>query len=92
MSNSIAAKAASQNPISYLVEGTEPWSGKTLWDASAFYRLGLYLEEKWETLKLWKERIEYRRSLNFLNDHLLEDVGLTRDDVENEQNKWFWQK
>ncbi len=39
----------------------------------------------------WMSRFRERRSLNDLSDHLLSDVGLTRDQAEREVAKPFWQ-
>ena len=43
------------------------------------------------TLKLWKERVTFRRELARINDRLLDDIGLTRAVIERETDKWFWQ-
>jgi uncharacterized protein YjiS (DUF1127 family) len=36
------------------------------------------------------ERARQRRALSLLDDHLLRDIGLTRDDVADEIAKPFW--
>lgn len=41
-------------------------------------------------LERWRQRQEQRKSLALLNDRLLQDVGLTRDDVERELRKPLW--
>ncbi len=38
----------------------------------------------------WMDRIEQRRHLASLDDHLLNDLGLSRADVEMEAAKPFW--
>lgn len=43
-------------------------------------------------LLLWQERGRQRRHLAELSDHLLRDVGLTREDVQREFGKGFWRK
>ena len=43
------------------------------------------------TLWLWRERARQRRHLSELNDRLLRDIGLTRDQVRAEYRKPFWQ-
>lgn len=39
----------------------------------------------------WKANRRVRRHLATLPDHLLEDIGLTRQQAEQETQKWFWQ-
>lgn len=41
-------------------------------------------------LALWQERISYRQALRDMNEHLLEDVGLTRATALHEAQKPFW--
>jgi uncharacterized protein YjiS (DUF1127 family) len=43
-------------------------------------------------LREWHERSRQRSDLRMLDDRLLQDVGLTRADVESEARKWFWMK
>ncbi len=42
-------------------------------------------------LALWASRFRERRALTELSDHLLRDVGLTREQAEREAVKPFWQ-
>jgi uncharacterized protein YjiS (DUF1127 family) len=44
------------------------------------------------TLSTWVSRIEDRRQLSLLSDHLLEDIGVTRAEVSVEIDKYFWQR
>lgn len=39
---------------------------------------------------LWRERWRQRQALRSLNDHMLQDIGLSRADVEGECRKPFW--
>ena len=39
---------------------------------------------------LWFRRVESRRAMAMLSDHVLRDIGLTRNDVERELLKPFW--
>jgi uncharacterized protein YjiS (DUF1127 family) len=39
----------------------------------------------------WHERARQRRQLEYLSDHMLRDIGLTRADVLAEATKRFWQ-
>lgn len=44
----------------------------------------------WEALVTWQERAGQRAHLAALSDRMLEDVGLTRADVQIEISKPFW--
>ncbi|MCP4471671.1 MAG: DUF1127 domain-containing protein [Gammaproteobacteria bacterium] len=41
--------------------------------------------------RLWQRRSNERRLLAQMNDHILNDIGLTRADVNTETAKYFWQ-
>jgi len=41
---------------------------------------------------LWSERNRSRRQLAGLSDYMLQDIGLSRADVERETDKPFWVK
>jgi uncharacterized protein YjiS (DUF1127 family) len=43
-----------------------------------------------QRVNLWLTRIETRRSLSMLSEHVLLDIGLTRADVNRELMKPFW--
>ncbi len=45
-----------------------------------------------KTIKDWKQRVEQRRQLAGLNDHLLKDIGITRSDVMSETRKAMWER
>jgi uncharacterized protein YjiS (DUF1127 family) len=40
----------------------------------------------------WIQRSNQRRALAMMNQHMLEDIGLTPFDVSRETAKYFWQK
>ena len=40
---------------------------------------------------VWAERSRQRRALRELDDRLLDDIGLTREQAQNEASKFFWQ-
>lgn len=61
----------------------QPWCGAV---APLRPRLSRMLHTVW----LWHERARQRRQLQFLSDHMLRDLGLTRIDVEVEASKPFW--
>lgn len=44
-----------------------------------------------QTLRVWSRRHTGRRDLRGLAPHLLEDVGLTAEDRDDECRKWFWE-
>ena len=50
-----------------------------------------FLSEKLETLDFMLSRAAERKKLVSLSDHILKDVGLTREQVMEDANKWFWQ-
>ena len=43
-------------------------------------------------IRLWVRRSNERRLLSQMNQHLLDDIGLSIADVERETSKFFWQK
>ena len=45
-----------------------------------------------DVFSTWMQRSQERRKLSLMNDHLLDDIGLTRYDVQREVAKYFWQK
>lgn len=53
--------------------------------------IGEILRAAVELVMLWQARAAQRRTLAELDDHLLEDVGLNRAEVEAEIGKRFWQ-
>ena len=56
-----------------------------------FYGLGRAVVSLFDALLIWQERAAQRSRLQGLEDHLLRDVGLTRDQVVREADKPFWQ-
>ncbi|MFA0440453.1 hypothetical protein BCU70_08130 [Vibrio sp. 10N.286.49.C2] len=42
-------------------------------------------------LMKWQRNYATRKSLDGMTDHALRDIGLTRNDVDSEYRKWFWQ-
>lgn len=43
------------------------------------------------TVGFWFERWKQRRALARLDDRLLADIGVTREEAYVETQKWFWQ-
>lgn len=54
---------------------------------TAFTALARYLE----TIQLWAERVQQRRALHQMSDHLMKDIGLSRADAYLEVRKHPWQ-
>jgi uncharacterized protein YjiS (DUF1127 family) len=44
------------------------------------------------TFRVWTSRSRDRQQLGRMSDRMMQDIGLTRADVELELNKYFWQK
>ena len=42
------------------------------------------------TISLWSRHVETRHAMAMLSDHMLRDIGLTRNDVERQLLKPFW--
>jgi len=40
----------------------------------------------------WIRRSHERRMLSMMNQHMLDDIGLTAQDINREVAKYFWQK
>ena len=40
----------------------------------------------------WIRRSNERRALAMMNQHMLDDIGLTRHDIDKEVAKYFWQQ
>jgi uncharacterized protein YjiS (DUF1127 family) len=43
-----------------------------------------------DMIQLWLDRDRQRRALQELNDHMLQDIGISRCDVYRESTKRFW--
>jgi uncharacterized protein YjiS (DUF1127 family) len=51
---------------------------------------GAAVGEAIDTVTLWQARRRARRQLADLSDEMLQDIGVTRADVEREYGKPFW--
>jgi uncharacterized protein YjiS (DUF1127 family) len=75
--------------------GHAAFTGKPLYEGLAPLGLrpsaGRFLARIGRVLSRWHERSNQRRQLQGLSDHLLNDLGLNRADVEVEGQKRFWQ-
>lgn len=58
---------------------------------SAVNNLPAHLRSVLATLAFWMERSRQRRRLGRLDERLLQDIGITREQAFNESRKWFWQ-
>ena len=45
-----------------------------------------------KSISLWVRRSQERRVLSQMNQHMLDDIGLTVGQVQREAAKYFWQK
>jgi uncharacterized protein YjiS (DUF1127 family) len=52
---------------------------------------GGWIQRLADRLLIWLQRARQRRQLGALNDSMLQDIGLSRADVERETNRRFWQ-
>ncbi len=64
-------------------------------EASALLRVlllsaGELLRRGFNTASTWQVRARQRRDLQLLNDHLLKDIGITREQARLESDKPFW--
>jgi uncharacterized protein YjiS (DUF1127 family) len=65
-------------------------SGHAVAGAATSVVLPEHLRRLARTLFLWHERARQRRHLQYLSDHMLRDIGLSRADVRAEAGKPFW--
>lgn len=61
------------------------------WVFAAIERVEDFAAKVSTTIGIWARRSGERRLLRQMNDRLLNDIGLTRHDVERESSKFFWQ-
>jgi uncharacterized protein YjiS (DUF1127 family) len=54
------------------------------------HEIGAVLDRLFEAPFRWAERAAERRHLSELDDHLLQDIGLNRADVETVATRPFW--
>ena len=59
---------------------------------AAIERVEAFAETVKRTLLTWIRRSNERRELTALSQHMLEDIGLTRHEIDRETAKYFWQK
>jgi uncharacterized protein YjiS (DUF1127 family) len=55
------------------------------------HQIAAVLDQLFEAPFVWAERAAERRHLAELDDHLLNDIGLNRADIEAVSTKPFWQ-
>ena len=58
----------------------------------AVERIEDFAAEVGHVFMTWIRRSNERRALAMMNQHMLDDIGLTRHDIEKEVAKYFWQK
>lgn len=60
------------------------------WDAaSAFSFVASAVAAVWEAFSRWDDRRRQRRHLADLDDHLLDDIGVTRKEARRAASHWF---
>jgi len=57
----------------------------------AIYFRPLRFRDKLKLLNILYLRQQQRKTLGRLSDHMLNDLGITRDQAINESQRWFWQ-
>jgi uncharacterized protein YjiS (DUF1127 family) len=50
-----------------------------------------WIDSVWNALVRWLDASRTRQTLDELDEHLLRDIGLTRDEARREASKFFWQ-
>jgi uncharacterized protein YjiS (DUF1127 family) len=50
-----------------------------------------WLDDAFDVLMRWLDASRSRRTLDELDDHMLRDIGLTREQARRESSKFFWQ-
>ena len=56
-----------------------------------FYGLVRMIDEVVGTLRTWNDRAKQRRQLVYLDDQLLQDIGISRVEALYKYNKKFWE-
>ena len=59
---------------------------------AAVERLEEFAAQMANVVHTWVRRSNDRRQLALMNEHMLDDIGLTRGDMAREVGKHFWQK
>ena len=70
---------------------TAPRNGRHRPAQSMVFKIGAILRKAQQHSVLWFHRSRQRQRLLSMDDRLLQDVGLSRYDAEQESQKWFWQ-
>ena len=58
---------------------------------AAVERVESFTDKITGVLAQWRHRAVQRRALQAMSEHMLDDIGLTRGQVEREAAKYFWQ-
>ena len=73
--------ALALHPDGFHFHDLEHWAAERLHEGAA---------QVAATLTLWQQRVQERRELASLDDHMLADIGISRADVWREVHKPFW--
>lgn len=68
----------------------EPRNFASPWQAARVTKSGHAKRTLLGTLRRWIELHRQRRELARLDDHLLEDIGLRKEEALSESQRWFW--
>ncbi|MDW6093690.1 DUF1127 domain-containing protein [Vibrio rhizosphaerae] len=49
-----------------------------------------WIKNIYSLIKRWRQNHQTRRQLSELPEHLLDDIGLSREDAQKECQKYFW--
>ena len=63
------------------------WRG---WLLDGTRLLAASLVRAWGTVRFWRQRAQGRSDLAHLDDRMLEDIGMTREQANREMRKPFW--
>ena len=59
---------------------------------AAIGRIEAFADKVSSLVRLWSRRSHDRRALAQMNEHMLNDIGLCRADIDRETSKFFWQQ
>lgn len=62
------------------------------YENSSLASLKAIIEKVVNAFSVWEDRIQQRRELSALSDHMLKDIGISRIEAQAEVRKPFWQK
>ena len=77
-------------PVAYSgTSNTTPNIWKT-WITAGFVLLAADVARVIDTLKVWQQRETSRKTMAYMDDRLLRNMGISREDAARESEKPFW--